>query len=83
MLIGTNKVHVVFIDRSYINKMCDYTKTLDLTEDQKQQRKTIFKKLWHVGGHANHFHVRMKCNSQNVGCKSQGKFSPNVSTTCD
>lgn len=83
MLIGTNKVHVIFVDSSYIRKICEHTKTMNLSDVEKEERKRIFKKLWHVGGHANHFHVRMKCNSQNVGCRSQAEFTPNVSTTCD
>ncbi len=83
MLIGTNKVHVIFVDSSFIRRMCTYTNTLDLSEDEKKQRKEIFNRLWHVDGHINHYHIRMKCNAQNVGCKSQAEFKPNVSTTCD
>ncbi len=83
MLIGTNKVHVIFVDSSFIRRMCTYTNTLNLSEDEKKQRKDIFHRLWHVPGHINHYHIRMKCNAQNVGCKSQAEFKPNVSTTCD
>lgn len=82
-MISSGKVHVIFVDRSYITRMCDYTKTLDLSNEEKEERKKVFQKLWHVGGHANHFHVRMVCNEQNLGCKSQGRLSPNVSTSCD
>lgn len=72
LMISTNRVHVIFIDKGFTKKMCDYTKTLDLSAEEKKQRKIIFNKLYHVGGHKNHYHVRMVCNNQNTGCKKQG-----------
>jgi|GEM_PF-6384811 len=83
MMISSGKVHVVFVDKSFISKMCTYTKSLNLSADEVEVRKEVFNRLYHVGGHANHFHVRMTCNEQNLGCKSQGKLPVNVKTDCD
>ena len=83
LIIGSGKVHVVFIDKSFIKNMCEHTKKMNLSSDELKERKVIFNKLYHIGGHANHYHIRMVCNEQNLGCKSQGRLKPNVATSCD
>lgn len=71
-LNATNRVHVVFVDRGFTSRLCEYTKTLDLNADELERRTEIFKKLHHIAGHARHYHIRLKCNEQNIGCQTQG-----------
>lgn len=74
LLNSTNRIHVVFVDRNFIKRICQHTKTIDLNSEELSQRDEIFKRLHHIGGHRNHYHIRLKCNEQNVGCQTQGEL---------
>lgn len=69
-LLKTDRIHVIFLSGDFANSLCRYVKAnVDIS---KTNRNKIFKKLHHIKGHRNHYHVRMKCNRQNSGCVTQG-----------
>ncbi|MGH1469075.1 MAG: penicillin-insensitive murein endopeptidase [Bdellovibrionales bacterium] len=80
ILINTERVNTIFIDSELVHALCTHAKKPS-TGSTKAQRNKIFNKLRHEPGHANHYHVRMVCNSQNVGCITQPL--PGNITRCD
>ncbi len=69
ILIATERVNIIFIDKAFINSLCTYVK--NNTNATKTQRNKIFKKLRHENKHKNHYHIRMVCNFQNTECITQ------------
>jgi|GEM_PF-2957412 len=69
-LIETQRIHAILTDGDFIKSMCFYAK--QNTGLSRNERNKIFKKLHHVSGHSDHYHIRVQCNSQNVGCAPQG-----------
>lgn len=70
ILYSTERVHIIFTDTAIQQRFCKYMKDKGrLTPEYKD---FINKNFRHIQGHRNHYHVRMKCNSQNVYCQPQG-----------
>ncbi len=80
ILINTERVNTIFADRDFVRALCRHAKKPS-TGTTKAERNKIFRKLRHERGHANHYHIRMTCNSQNVGCVTQ-ELPGNI-TNCD
>ncbi len=70
ILINTERVNTIFADRDFVRALCRHAKKPS-TGTTKAERNKVFSKLRHENGHANHYHIRMTCNSQNVGCVTQ------------
>ncbi len=69
ILIATERVNIIFIDKAFVKALCTHVK--NKTNATKTQRNKIFKKLRHENKHKNHYHIRMVCNFQNIGCITQ------------
>lgn len=70
ILYSTERVHIIFTDRRIKNRFCTFMKSKNsLTKEYKDFINNNFR---HVNGHHNHYHLRMKCNSQNEFCRPQG-----------
>lgn len=72
ILYATDRVHIIFTDTQIKNKFCTYLKKHNKL---KENRSFVDKKLRHISGHRNHYHIRMKCTSQNEYCKPQGTLT--------
>lgn len=74
LLLSTERVHGIFVDREMIRRLCTHVKKNITIERAK--RDAIFKKLHHEDGHTRHYHVRMQCNpEQNIDCVRQGTLT--------
>ncbi len=72
LLLYTDRVHVMFTDNRIRSRFCTYLR------DQgklSEFRNVIERFMYNVRRHHNHYHVRMKCNTQNEGCVVQNNFA--------
>ncbi len=73
ILYSTDRIHIIFTDTKIKKRFCQYMKNKGrLTNEYKN---FINNNLRHIAGHGNHYHIRMKCNSQNEFCQPQGKLT--------
>jgi murein endopeptidase len=71
IMIYTDRVKTLFTDNRIRKRFCGYIKAQGkLTE----YRSLVEEYMYHVKGHHNHYHIRVKCNSQNPSCTVQGKL---------
>ncbi len=72
LLLYTDRVHVLFTDNKIRTRFCSYLKDKGKLSDY---RNVVERYMYHISGHKNHYHVRIKCNPQNVGCVVQDDFA--------
>lgn len=73
IMIYTDRVKTLFTVDKIRKRFCKYIK------DQgrlAEFRPLIEDYMYHANGHHNHYHIRVKCNSQNEGCTVQGRLGP-------
>ena len=66
-----NRIDRVFIDQYIINELCEYAIKNEKTTKDIALSAAIFDNIQHVAGHGDHFHVRIKCSTRDLGCKSR------------
>lgn len=73
IMIYTDRVKTLFTDNRIRKRFCKYIKDQNKLDEF---RPLIESYMYHVKGHHNHYHIRVKCNSQNEGCTVQGRLGP-------
>lgn len=72
ILYATDRIHILFTDKAIKQRFCDYAKR---SSDPSKNIAFINKNFRHIGGHKNHYHIRVKCTNQNEYCKPQGQIT--------
>lgn len=73
ILVYTDRVKTLFTDDRIRKRFCKYIRD---NGKLAEFRPLIEDYMYHVKGHHNHYHIRVKCNSQNEGCTVQGRLGP-------
>ncbi len=65
------QVDRIFIDQFIIEDLCRHSIETQKSTADIQLARSIFENIQHVAGHGDHFHVRIKCSTRDISCRSR------------
>ncbi len=64
------EVERIFVDATVKKALCDYANAQgELKGKDKDLVQYMFQNLQHIRGHGDHFHLRLRCSSEDKGCQ--------------
>ncbi len=67
----SGQIDMIFMDKVVKKSLCDYAVSISDYKrgDQESEAADIFRRIQHVDGHQNHFHIRVKCGADDPRCR--------------